>query len=97
MPRDLFILFKAQADLASGDELKNMGVKQEQVLALEPSTELRFKGPFTEVVTSQLKITNPTNERVCFKVKTTAPRQYCVRPNSGLLAPQESQTVAGKQ
>lgn len=71
-----------------------MGIKQEQVLALEPSTELRFRGPFTEVVTSHLKITNPTNERVCFKVKTTAPRQYCVRPNSGLLAPQESQTVA---
>ena len=54
-------------------------------------------GPFTEVVTSHLKITNPSNDRVCFKVKTTAPRQYCVRPNSGLLGPSESQIVAGKR
>lgn len=53
-------------------------------------------GPFTEVVTSHLKITNPSNDRVCFKVKTTAPRQYCVRPNSGILEPSASQTVAGK-
>ena len=53
-------------------------------------------GPFAEVVTSQLKITNPTNKRVCFKVKTTAPRQYCVRPNGGILESKESQTVAGK-
>jgi len=28
-------------------------------------------------------------------VKTTAPRQYCVRPNSGLLDPKQSQTVSG--
>ena len=53
-------------------------------------------GPFTEVVTSHLKITNPSNDRVCFKVKTTAPRQYCVRPNSGVLEPNGSQIVAGK-
>ncbi|XP_065913170.1 vesicle-associated membrane protein-associated protein B/C-like isoform X2 [Dysidea avara] len=71
-----------------------MGVKPEQVLTLEPPQELRFKGPFKEVVTSYLKITNPSNERVCFKVKTTAPRQYCVRPNSGLLEPKQSQTVS---
>ena len=53
-------------------------------------------GPFTEVVTSQLKIKNPTNKRVCFKVKTTAPRQYCVRPNGGILESKQSQTVVGK-
>ncbi|XP_031555658.1 vesicle-associated membrane protein-associated protein B-like [Actinia tenebrosa] len=59
--------------------------KAEQVVQLEPSTELRFRGPFTEVVTSTLKITNPTQKRVCFKVKTTAPKRYCVRPNSGII------------
>lgn len=59
--------------------------KTEQVVDLEPSTELRFRGPFTDVVTSTLKISNPSKQRVCFKVKTTAPKRYCVRPNSGII------------
>lgn len=34
-----------------------------------------------------IKLSNPSEKRVCFKVKTTAPKRYCVRPNSGLLEP----------
>ncbi|KAK8728491.1 hypothetical protein OTU49_008978 [Cherax quadricarinatus] len=68
--------------------------KAEQVLILEPSQELKFKGPFTDVVTSQLKLTNPTDRKVCFKVKTTAPRRYCVRPNSGIVESHGSVSVA---
>lgn len=68
--------------------------KQEQVLYLEPQTELHFRGPFNEVVTSYLKLTNPTERRVCFKVKTTAPKRYCVRPNSGIIPPKQSVNVA---
>ncbi|XP_018601226.1 vesicle-associated membrane protein-associated protein B-like isoform X2 [Scleropages formosus] len=59
--------------------------RQEQVLLLEPQHELRFRGPFTDVVTATLKLANPTDKNVCFKVKTTAPRRYCVRPNSGVI------------
>lgn len=59
--------------------------KSEQVLVLEPQHELKFKGPFTDVVTTNLKLLNPTDKNVCFKVKTTAPRRYCVRPNSGII------------
>ncbi|KAI6208827.1 hypothetical protein M3Y96_00156300 [Aphelenchoides besseyi] len=56
-----------------------------QILQLNPPTELSFEGPFTEVVTTQLTLSNPTDEIVYFKVKTTAPRYYCVRPNSGII------------
>lgn len=59
--------------------------RAEQVLVLEPQHELKFRGPFTDVVTATLKLTNPTERNVCFKVKTTAPRRYCVRPNSGII------------
>ncbi|XP_073438546.1 vesicle-associated membrane protein-associated protein B/C isoform X1 [Dendrobates tinctorius] len=59
--------------------------KTEQVLVLEPQHELKFKGPFTDVVTTNLKLMNPTEKNICFKVKTTAPRRYCVRPNSGVI------------
>ena len=34
-----------------------------------------------------LRLENPTDERMLFKVKTTAPKEYCVRPNSGELVP----------
>ncbi|OCT60266.1 hypothetical protein XELAEV_18046282mg [Xenopus laevis] len=59
--------------------------KVEQILQLEPQQELKFQGPFTDVVTTNLKLGNPTDKNVCFKVKTTAPRRYCVRPNSGVI------------
>lgn len=53
-------------------------------------------GPFTDVVTANLKLTNPSDKRVCFKVKTTAPRRYCVRPNSGAIDPGASISISGQ-
>lgn len=68
--------------------------KQDQVIILEPSGELRFRGPFTDVVTATLKLANPTDRKICFKVKTTAPKRYCVRPNSGVVDPKAAVEVA---
>ncbi|XP_029310007.1 vesicle-associated membrane protein-associated protein A [Cottoperca gobio] len=61
--------------------------KLDQILILDPPADLKFKGPFTDVVTTNLKLKNPSDRKVCFKVKTTAPRRYCVRPNSGVIDP----------
>ncbi|KAK7511173.1 PapD-like protein [Phyllosticta citricarpa] len=49
--------------------------------------ELGFKRPFTTEVSQSLRLRNPNAEPVAFKVKTTAPKQYCVRPNSGRIEP----------
>ncbi|KAM8829701.1 vesicle-associated membrane protein-associated protein B/C-like isoform 2-T2 [Synchiropus picturatus] len=68
--------------------------RPEQVLVLEPQHELKFRGPFTDVVTATLKLINPTDRNVCFKVKTTAPRRYCVRPNSGIIDARTSINVS---
>ncbi|KAL6489006.1 hypothetical protein MHYP_G00027470 [Metynnis hypsauchen] len=68
--------------------------KLEQVLILDPPSDLKFKGPFTDVVTTNLKLRNPSDRKVCFKVKTTAPRRYCVRPNSGIIEPGASVTIS---
>jgi len=59
--------------------------KPQQVLILEPNNELTFKGPFTEYVNANLTLSNPSPRDVYFKVKTTAPKFYCVRPNSGII------------
>jgi len=49
--------------------------------------ELGFHRPFTAEVSQTLKIRNANHTPVAFKVKTTAPKQYCVRPNSGRIEP----------
>ncbi|KAG9230579.1 putative vesicle-associated membrane protein-associated protein C16G5.05c [Amylocarpus encephaloides] len=49
--------------------------------------ELGFHRPFTQEVSQTLKIRNTNHTPVAFKVKTTAPKQYCVRPNSGRVEP----------
>ena len=75
--------------------------KHPQVLRLDPSTELTFngnsgfgKGAFSEVVTSKLRLDNPSDKIVYFKVKTTAPKHYCVRPNSGVIKPGSSAEIS---
>jgi len=68
--------------------------KVPQILLIEPENELVFRGPFKDVVTTILQLKNPSDKKVCFKVKTTAPKRYCVRPNCGLIDPQDSVNVA---
>uniref|UniRef100_A0A182N141 MSP domain-containing protein n=1 Tax=Anopheles dirus TaxID=7168 RepID=A0A182N141_9DIPT len=51
-------------------------------------------GPFRTAVASYMRLTNPTDHDIYFKIKTTAPKKYCVRPNCGILEPHESQEIA---
>jgi hypothetical protein len=53
---------------------------------IEP-LELSFQRPFNVEVSQTLTIKNPNTTPVAFKVKTTAPKQYCVRPNAGRIEP----------
>ena len=49
------------------------------------------------VSSSNISVTNPTeNDVIAFKIKTTAPKRYCVRPNVGLLKPGETSDVKVK-
>lgn len=68
--------------------------KTPQILKIEPENELVFHGPFKDVVTTILKLKNPSDQKVLFKVKTTAPKRYCVRPNCGIIEPDDSVNVA---
>ena len=51
-------------------------------------------GPFNRVVTEYFHLSNPNEKPIAFKVKTTAPKRYCVRPNNGIIAPGKSVNVA---
>ncbi|KAE8157795.1 PapD-like protein [Aspergillus tamarii] len=61
-------------------------------IILEPP-ELAFKRPFNREVCQILHLNNENQEPVVFKVKTTAPKHYCVRPNSGRIEPGKSVDV----
>jgi len=53
--------------------------------------ELNFPPPLNRVITNILKLHNISSEyAIAYKVKTTAPQRYCVRPNSGVLPPGET-------
>jgi len=68
--------------------------KKDQVLQIEPPNELTFTGPFTVAVSSYMKLKNPSDKKVCFKIKTTAPKRYCVKPNSGVVDPRDEIAIA---
>ncbi|KAF3915325.1 hypothetical protein AA313_de0204275 [Arthrobotrys entomopaga] len=57
-------------------------------------TELGFRRPFDRETVQKLYIKNPNSVPVAFKVKTTAPKQYCVRPNSGRIEAGQDVEVA---
>ncbi|KAK9486890.1 vesicle-associated membrane protein-associated protein-like protein C16G5.05c [Lipomyces starkeyi] len=58
-------------------------------MEISPSV-LEFSGPFTKTVTRTLQLHNKTPEPMAYKVKTTAPKLYCVRPNASRVNPGET-------
>lgn len=65
-----------------------------QALKLEPEDTLYFcKTPNQSSPNKILVLTNNSNGNVAFKVKTTAPKSYLVRPSSGTLKPRDNQQV----
>ncbi|CAI7749225.1 unnamed protein product [Closterium sp. NIES-54] len=63
-----------------------------EILSVQPG-ELKFPFELRKQVSTSLRLVNVTSEYVAFKVKTTSPKKYCVRPNTGLVPPQSSAEV----
>ncbi|KDQ62304.1 hypothetical protein JAAARDRAFT_121704 [Jaapia argillacea MUCL 33604] len=63
-------------------------------VSLNPPSALGFNRPLTQTVKRSLTVINHNAQPVAFKVKTTAPKLYCVRPNSGRIEPGESVEVS---
>ncbi|XP_073021015.1 vesicle-associated protein 2-1-like [Primulina eburnea] len=60
-----------------------------QLLSVRPE-ELRFQFELEQQSYCDLKVTNNTEHHVAFKVKTTSPKKYYVRPNTGVIHPWDS-------
>ncbi|XP_057546621.1 vesicle-associated protein 1-3-like isoform X1 [Amaranthus tricolor] len=59
---------------------------------VQPS-ELKFPFQLNKLSTCWMELSSKTDINVAFKVKTTHPKKYCVRPNSGLISPGSSCVV----
>ncbi|EGG14282.1 major sperm protein domain-containing protein [Cavenderia fasciculata] len=62
---------------------------QKVMLKLRPK-ELVYNPPFQGLMTNILKLQNVSDKILAYKVKTTAPAKYCVRPNTGIIPPGET-------
>ncbi|MCO5594041.1 hypothetical protein L7F22_048061 [Adiantum nelumboides] len=62
------------------------------LISIEPP-ELRFPIELERQVSCSLQFINQTHNAVAFKIKTTSPKNYCVRPNIGIIGPGNSCTV----
>ncbi|XP_039062455.1 vesicle-associated protein 2-2-like isoform X2 [Hibiscus syriacus] len=60
-----------------------------QLLEIEPK-ELKFRFILKKQCSCSVTLTNNTNQHVVFKVKTTSPKKYCVRPNVGIVMPKST-------
>ncbi|CAA2962188.1 vesicle-associated 1-2 [Olea europaea subsp. europaea] len=57
-----------------------------ELLQIEP-LELQFPFELKKQISCSLQLTNKLDNYVAFKVKTTNPKKYCVRPNTGVVLP----------
>uniref|UniRef100_A0A7S0WWL3 MSP domain-containing protein n=1 Tax=Chlamydomonas leiostraca TaxID=1034604 RepID=A0A7S0WWL3_9CHLO len=55
--------------------------------------DLRFRFALNKQLLATITINNPLSSRVAFKIKTTAPKKYVVRPSSGVAEPRSSVSV----
>ncbi|XP_038982431.1 vesicle-associated protein 2-1-like isoform X2 [Phoenix dactylifera] len=63
-----------------------------QLISVYPE-ELTFEFELDRPSYCNLKIVNNTEHHVAFKVKTTSPRKYFVRPNTSVVQPWDSSTI----
>ncbi|KAK9039972.1 hypothetical protein V6N11_015154 [Hibiscus sabdariffa] len=60
-----------------------------ELLGIEP-LELKFPFELRKQIACPLQLLNKTDNYVAFKVKTTNPKKYCVRPNTGVVLPRST-------
>ncbi|XP_039817872.1 vesicle-associated protein 1-2-like isoform X6 [Panicum virgatum] len=69
-----------------------MGSDSKELLGIEP-LELRFPFETKKQISCSMQLANRTDDYIGFKVKTTSPKKYCVRPNSGIVPPRSTSDV----
>lgn len=78
----------------SQQKIKKMSSAETELLTIGP-LELKFAFELKKQISCSLQLSNKTENHVAFKVKTTNPKKYCVRPNTGIVLPRSTCDVIG--
>lgn len=62
---------------------------ESELLEIQPR-ELKFTFELKKQSSCLVRLSNKSGEYVAFKVKTTSPKRYCVRPNTGVILPRST-------
>ena len=79
--------------VASMGSLNNNTDSSNNILLISPAHEVVFSASATGDLVAKLQIQNVSSKPVGYKIKTTSPEKYRVRPSTGSLAPSLSATV----
>jgi hypothetical protein len=69
-----------------------MNAESGELLGIDP-IELQFPFELKKQISCGLHLSNKSDEQVAFKVKTTSPKKYCVRPNNGIVPPRSTADI----
>ncbi|KAI7743418.1 hypothetical protein M8C21_011269 [Ambrosia artemisiifolia] len=64
----------------------------DKLVTIEPD-ELTFQFELGKPSHCDLKVSNASDKNIAFKVKTTSPKKYFVRPNTGIIQPWDTCTI----
>ncbi|KAL6079681.1 phosphatidylinositol-binding protein scs2 [Balamuthia mandrillaris] len=77
-----------ESRLITEEELE--GLHDNPYLQINP-TMLHFPPPLNRIITNILTLRNTSTDKyIAYKVKTTRPNRYCVRPSMGMVSPGEA-------
>ena len=64
-----------------------------KLVTLNPPAAIIFKQGAEDKPFSMLELKNTSGHQILFKVKTTEPKRYIVRPNQGVLPPNSNISI----
>ncbi|KAL0323512.1 UNVERIFIED_CONTAM: Vesicle-associated protein 2-2 [Sesamum angustifolium] len=67
-----------------------------QLVEIQPR-ELKFIIEVKKQSSSTVHLANVTDQYIAFKVKTTSPKKYCVRPNVGIIKPKSTYSFTAER
>ncbi|KAL8126247.1 hypothetical protein AgCh_013511 [Apium graveolens] len=66
--------------------------QSDELITIDP-LDLKFPLELKKQITCSFQLSNKSDHHVAFKVKTTNPKKYSVRPNNGIVLPRSQSNV----
>ncbi|XP_023342819.1 motile sperm domain-containing protein 2 [Eurytemora carolleeae] len=88
-----FAEVRGSPSLDSMSSFSSSGNSGPEILSLNPSQEVVFSASAGGELMARFQVSNICERRVGYKIKTTSPEKYKVKPSSAILQPGQSEVV----